>query len=256
MKEGGLETLLQVSFIVLIGSLVSNLVCVMLWPQRAADNLKNNMTETLNSFSTILSTLTDIFLLEEPLHRLSYEKLQKAINRHQASFTSLTKNLAEAQSERWFGGPSKASNRDNRDRHSSGQAYEDAIDSLTRLGQHLNGLRSGTSLQYNLIKAHRDGKLVLKTRSVKQRSSRARGYSSASAVEGKGKRVEETGSYVSQGDDENAMLQAAADTFGELVDDLGPPLKALSVMRFPPLHVLLQCIYFIRGLSSPTAHCA
>ena len=144
VKEGGLETLLQVSFIVLVGSLISNVVCLLLWPQRATDNLKNNMTETLNSFSTILTTLTDIFLLEEPLHRLSYDKLQQAIDRHQASFTSLKKNLEEAQSEKFFGGPGRPSGEsDGARRLESGQAYEDAIDSLNRLGQHLNGLRSG-----------------------------------------------------------------------------------------------------------------
>lgn len=230
MKEGGLETLLQVSFIVVVGSLISNIVCLLLWPQRATDNLKNNMIATLDSFSTILTTLTDIFLLEEPLHRLSYDKLQQAIDRHQASFTSLKKNLQEARSERLFGGPGKAGGSSARSKRlSSGQAYEDAIDSLTRLGQHLNGLRSGTSLQYDLIKAHRDGKLVLNVRSLRP-GTRSRAYTNATnSTEGKGKSVGMDGSVGSQATDERAMLQAAADTFGEIVDDLGPPLKALSV---------------------------
>lgn len=229
MKEGGLETLLQVAFIVLLGSLISNVVCLSLWPQRATENLKKTMIDTLNSFSTLLTTLTDVFLLEEPMHRLSYDKLQQAIDRHQASFTSLKKNLKEAQSERLFGGPGKAEGDDDRSKLTgSGQAYEDAIDSLTRLGQHLNGLRSGTSLQYDLIKAHRDGKLVLHMRSMRRRTFHT--YTNSNKSDGEnGAGQNGRSSSPSQTDDERAMLQAAADTFGGLIADLGPPLKALSV---------------------------
>jgi hypothetical protein len=162
VNEGGLDTLLSVTFIVLIGAVVSNLVCYGIWPQSATVNLQDNMTKTLDSFSTLLRMLTNTFLLEEPLHHPNHDKLQNAIENHQSSFTSLKKNLADAHSEWFYGGP----NGDGQD--SSGRAYEDAVDSLNRLAQHLNGLRSGTRLQYDLTKAHADGKVVLKNRSARQ----------------------------------------------------------------------------------------
>ena len=136
IKEGGIDTLLEVSFIVLVGSMISNLVCYLLWPQHATNNLQNTMTKTLDSFSTLLTTITQTFLLDQPIHQPSQEKLKKAIDGHQASFTALKKHLAEAQSERWFGGPGKPPV--TRSRQNLGQAYEDAVDSLNRLGQHLN----------------------------------------------------------------------------------------------------------------------
>ncbi|KAI0708907.1 Fusaric acid resistance protein-like-domain-containing protein [Cerioporus squamosus] len=207
VKEGGIQTLMQVACIVLVGAVVSNVVCLFLWPQRATKALQSNMTLTLDSFATLLGMLTQTFLLEEP-HGFSSDKLQRAVTNHQASFTSLKKSLVEAQSERLFGGPGKVGEGAQL-RGSSGQSYVDAIDSLNRLGQHLNGLRSGISLQYQLIKGHREGKVILKHRAAEHQSS--------SMANGKGKDVSE----------QNGKPPAAT-VFGDLVDDLAPPLKALS----------------------------
>ncbi|KAH7099933.1 Fusaric acid resistance protein-like-domain-containing protein [Auriculariales sp. MPI-PUGE-AT-0066] len=65
--------------------------------------------------------------------------LGKAIEAHQSSFTTLKRNLAEAKTE-WL---LDARMRDANITH----AYDDAVDSMTRLGQHLNGLRSGIAQQ-------------------------------------------------------------------------------------------------------------
>jgi len=226
VNEGGLDTLLSVSLIVVIGVIVSNLVCYSIWPQSATVNLQGNMTKTLDSFSTLLRMLTNTFLLEEPLHQPSHEKLQNAIENHQSSFTSLKKNLAEAYSEWFYGGP-------NGDRQgSSGRAYEDAVDSLNRLAQHLNGLRSGTKLQYDLTKAHADGKVVLKNRSARQSRGIDASTSNTSAPESNGKykvAVEDPHRFKEQQQEEDALLQAAALMFGDLVEDLGSPTRALSV---------------------------
>ncbi|KAL6303505.1 Fusaric acid resistance protein-like-domain-containing protein [Sparassis latifolia] len=219
VKEGGLQTLLQVSFIVLVGATISNAVCFLLWPQRATNNLQATMTKTLQSFSTLLGLITETFLLEEPGNNLSRENIQRAVESHQASFTSLKKSLVEAQSESMFGGPGKASGAQGEEaRKSSGQAYEDAIASLTRLGQHLNGLRSGTTLQYDLIKAHRDGKVMLRNLSIKRQAN------PNLAANGKARMTDSD----PEDPEQTAMLQAAALMFGDLMDDLGPPLKALS----------------------------
>ncbi|KDQ27334.1 hypothetical protein PLEOSDRAFT_1064671 [Pleurotus ostreatus PC15] len=211
VKEGGFETLLQVALIVITGSVISNLVCHLIFPQTATANLQTNMTKTLDSFSTLLTMLTNAFLLEEGLHHPSQGKLQEAVKAHQGSFTSLKKDLEEAKSEWLYGGPEGLSFRqDGKGAGASMRAYQDAVDSLTRLAQHLNGLRSGTRLQYELTKA---GLVRLK---------------------GKGKNANgETvtiGSDTSAEGEEDALLKAAATMFGDLVDDLGPPLKALSTL--------------------------
>lgn len=194
IKEGGFETLLQVAFIIFCGSTISNLVCFLVWPVTAASNLQTNMTKTLDSFSTLLTMLTHTFLLE-PLPGegrrgwVRPDKIQRAVDAHQSSFISLKKALDERQSERTFSFGKSA--------RDLSQAYEDAVDSLNRLAQHLNGLRGGTRLQYDITKA--------------------------------GLNVQQRHDYESEeGDEETYMLKAAASVFGDLIDDLGPPLKALS----------------------------
>ncbi|KAG9316913.1 Fusaric acid resistance protein-like-domain-containing protein [Chiua virens] len=212
VREGTWETLLVVSSIVLVGTLISNIVCFSLWPQSATYNLQINMTKTLDSFSTLFGMITNTFLLEEPIRKPSNEKMQRAVENHQSSFTSLKKSLAEASSE-WVG------TLDEQERILSKQAYGDAVDSLTRLAQHLSGLRSGTRLQYELSKAQRDGKLILRRPS----ENVSHGHASP------GPKGKTRYSLTSQTDDlEEALLRAAAEMFGDLVDDVGPPLKGLA----------------------------
>ncbi|KAF7325068.1 ArAE-2 domain-containing protein [Mycena kentingensis (nom. inval.)] len=192
VKEGGLQTLLQVSFIVVCGAITSNLVCYAIWPHSATTALQANMAKTLDSFSTLLNLLTNAFLLEEGLQQPSHERLLKAVANHQGSFTGLKKSLKEAQSE-WVSGSQPRS-----------RAYEDAVASMNRLAQHLNGLRGGTRLQYDLAKA---------------------GVLGGRKLDGNGKNRADASRG---GEDETVMLEAAAEMFGELVEDVGPPLKELS----------------------------
>lgn len=242
-----MDTLLQVTLIIIIGSLISNVVCYTLWPQRATSNLQRTMTQTLDSFSTLLTMITDIFLLEEPSLLVSQEKLDKATKDHQGSFTKLKKDLGEAQSERLVGGPGKpyatfsaaalglgeVSHRGH-----LGQAYEDAVDSINRLGQHLNGLRSGISVQKELVRASRAGKLTLRSRIKKSRRDQS-AFGTPSG-NGKGRLVDGDSLIIDPAaDDDNVLLQAAADAFGDIIEDLGPPLKALSVSLIALHRILL-----------------
>ncbi|KAG1725283.1 Fusaric acid resistance protein-like-domain-containing protein [Suillus paluster] len=215
VKEGGWETLLEVTSIVLLGMILSNLVCFTLWPQSATENLQSNMTKTLDSFSTLLGMLTNTFLLEEPIRQPSQDKIHQAVENHQASFTSLKRNMGEAKSE-WFSGLRGQGGKASR------QAYEDAVDSLTRLAQHLNGLRSGTRLQYELTKAHSEGRLTLK------RHIQTNGKERAPSGYPTGKRRMSNGGVDIKDDADEVLLQAAADMFGDLIDELGPPLKVLT----------------------------
>ena len=210
VKEGGIDMLITVAMIVIYGSAISNLVCFSLWPQSAISNLQLNVAKTLDSFSTVLSMVTGTFLLEGGARSTSH--LEKALENHQNSFTSLKKSLDEARTEwvrrgdatqsasPWVTSPGK-------------RAYEDAVDSLNRLGQHLNGLRSGTRLQYDLTKAG-----LFRCRSRKDK---------------KAVPIELDLGFSFDDDEETAMLKAAAAMFGDIVDDLGPPLKALTVGNLP-----------------------
>lgn len=187
------------------------------------------MIKTLDSFSTILSLLTSTFLLEDESYQPSQEKISKAVAAHQATFTGLKKSLAEAQSERLYGGHNGGlSGR-------GGDPYEDAVDSLTRLAQHLNGLRSGTSLQYDLVKAHRDAKVAFR-RHPAYGGSMNRNTLETELAKGN---VASDG----PGNAENVMLRAAAAMFGDLVGELDSPLRALSVSP-GMFHILLQHIRF------------
>ena len=107
-----------------------------------------------------------------------------------------------------------------------GQAYEDAVDSLNRLGQHLNGLRSGTTLQFELIQANKEGKLTLRNRTVRPSVSKA--FSSTSAYD-KGLPGPQT---------EDELLQAAAEVFEHLLLDLDSPIESLAVS--PTLSISLK----------------
>lgn len=204
VREGGLETLLQVSFIILIGSIISNFVCFCLWRQTATKKFHDDMRKTLDSFSTLLSTLVCSFLLEEPPTK-SREKLHKAVQNHQTSFTSLKSNLSDAKTEMTSSRTSSAN---------LPRAYEDAVDSMNRLAQHLNGLRSGSKFQYDITKRYHT----------------FRGTGPASIAVpivtqiDKGKTpLAPTGP-----EEETQLLNTAVDIFGDIVGELGPPLKALS----------------------------
>ncbi|TFK74268.1 hypothetical protein BDN72DRAFT_760046 [Pluteus cervinus] len=230
VKEGGVETLLQVSTIVGLGAVISNLVCFILWPQSATDGLRRNMENTLGSFNVLLGMLVNTFLGEGDFgergpipegavprsksRKFNYEKIKKAVEGHQSSFTSLKKSLAEAKSEWVFRATGERDLSPNGSEPvgsilgfigsgGSRQAYEDAVDSMNRLAQHLNGLRSSTGLQNELARAG-----VL---------SRKRGKQKNTQVE-----------VVEEDDEDTALLKAAAAMFGDFVEELGPPLKALS----------------------------
>lgn len=161
------------------------------------------MTKTLNSFSTLFKMLTNAFLLDpQTTHRGT---ILQALEAHQKSFTSLKKVLAEARVE-WC---------DPRIQRTA-QVYDEAVLGLNRLAQHFGGLRSGTRLQFELIQSRR----------------KARGRSNSRGVDTNGKKVHPAGEEPSADmKDEDAVLKAAEAMFGSLIDDVGPPMKALSVRK-------------------------
>jgi len=165
------------------------------------------MHKTLDSFSTLLSTLVCSFLLEEPPTK-SREKLHQAVQNHQTSFKSLKTNLLDAKTEMV---PNPATS------DTVSKAYEDAVDSMNRLAQHLNGLRSGSNFQYDITKKHQ-------TLQERGRTESAPAPVPMVAQVNKGK------APAASTEDESQLLDAAVDIFGDIVGELGPPLKALSTI--------------------------
>ena len=194
------------------------------------------MTTSLESYATLLDMLVRTFLLDPQSRRgVGKTRLQRAVEAHQKSFTSLKTNLDEARSE-WALNPSDPPLKGQRlaQRKETSALYGEAVDSLTRLGQHLAGLRGGTRLQIELSAAHRAGRITLpKKRVSKDISQEDPGNSPrAGSPPAKDKNKEKERVIVSVEDEEDAMLAAAAQVFGDLVDDVGPPMTALTV-RFP-----------------------
>lgn len=168
------------------GSVVSNLTCGIFWPQTATRNLENNIAQTLGSFSTLLTRLTGTFLLENssgPFNTVQ-DKIHKAIEDHQNSFTKLRNNLNESRNERLS---------------TTWKDYERVVDSMNRLAQHLNGLRSSTKLQHELTAG-----------GIHQHVHSGNPHGQ------------------SDGADSDEFI-AAASVFKSLVDELSPPLEALKV---------------------------
>lgn len=137
--------ILQILLIVLIGSLISNFVCFAIWPRSAVDQLQVDLNRTLSSFSTLLDLLCKTFMLEGGI-RIRPESLQRAIDTHHASFTTLKNDLEQAKFEIL---DSRIS--------ATGHVYDEIVDTMLRLSQGLNGMRSACSLQQDLMQADLDG---------------------------------------------------------------------------------------------------
>jgi hypothetical protein len=78
--------------------------------------------------------------------------LREAVDAHAKAFRTLKSDLAEAKNERAIDGRIGGDRR---------EMYDVAVQSLTRLAQHLTGLRSGTGLQEELLKASKEGRIVV-----------------------------------------------------------------------------------------------
>lgn len=156
------EKIWQVTLVVFVGVIISNIVCFAIWPISACTSLQADIQRNLESFSTLLKVLTKTFLLDDLKEfNIRSHRIKEAIDDHHASFISLKKNLAEAKLEAPF-------DIRIRDRVSS---YERVVDSLNALAQHLGGLRSSCSLQHEIIVAHRDRSRDLGRFKMSDRSS-------------------------------------------------------------------------------------
>lgn len=123
-------------------------MCYTLWPQSATTRLQTQISATIDSYSTLFRLLNATFLLDRPPNDASYASLQQAAQAHSAAFTQLKADLGEAQEERVV---------DSRIGYKQRARYAAVTDSLTRLAQHLTGMRGGTGLQSDLLRGGKQG---------------------------------------------------------------------------------------------------
>ncbi|PWN22584.1 hypothetical protein BCV69DRAFT_257516, partial [Microstroma glucosiphilum] len=132
----------QVTLVIFAGTLVANLVCFTVWPQSATTNLHNDVSRVLDAYSTLLRILTRTFLLEDHANiHIRSSRVRAAIAAHHSAYTSMQKNLGEARYEAPF------------DPRIRGRVklMQEAVDSLNRLGGHLQGLRSSCATQHETL---------------------------------------------------------------------------------------------------------
>lgn len=132
----------QVTLVIFAGTLVANLVCFTVWPQSATTNLHNDVSRVLDAYSTLLRILTRTFLLEDHTNiHIRSSRVRAAIAAHHSAYTSMQKNLGEARYEAPF------------DPRIRGRVklMQEAVDSLNRLGGHLQGLRSSCATQHETL---------------------------------------------------------------------------------------------------------
>jgi hypothetical protein len=250
VKEGGLSRLLETLLIVLIGSTLSNFVCFSLWPHSATSKLQSDIHGSLASFATLLTLLTQTFLLDDLAMAATVnpsQSLQEAVDAHERSFTGLKKNLGEAKSEILIDGRIRRSEK----------AYDAVVKSLTRLAQHLTGMRSGTGLQCALMKAQKEGRIVsdqleeeVGHPQMPLFSPSAGGGMGKNAAAGdyfgeagnaKGEKAKQgEGDDASEMDDEDVKLADDANLFAEVRELVGPELRSLTVSEPAASHIGFQ----------------
>ncbi|EPQ26564.1 uncharacterized protein PFL1_05886 [Pseudozyma flocculosa PF-1] len=217
---------IQVTLVVIAGSLVSNLVCFLFWPQSATTNLQNDIDKNLQGFATLLRVLTKTFLLDDPSNfHFKSDKIKKAIDDHHESFTSLKKDLGEAMLERFF---------DLRLRGKTSY-YKDATSSMNRLAQHLAGLRSSCGLQHQIMMARVQAR---KAREAQEHpEAEAAASFSGTATRGQSADVAEALANLKEGErgagassrdaEQSADAGQRARAFEDFIDSVGPHMRSL-----------------------------
>ncbi|KAF0395344.1 Fusaric acid resistance protein-like-domain-containing protein [Gigaspora margarita] len=145
-REGGpyietveLDMVFTITKIIVIAVIINFLVSVLIWPTSANKKLGDEIVKTISSFRLLLKLLTKTFLVDD----INYtdKSVQSAIESYRGTFTSLKESLRLAALEVHNGNMQQKL-----------QLYKEVVESLTRLAQHLGGLRSCCGLQWEIIK--------------------------------------------------------------------------------------------------------
>ncbi|ORE13067.1 hypothetical protein BCV71DRAFT_279323, partial [Rhizopus microsporus] len=133
----------QITFAVATGTLITVSCCILFWPISASKKLRKDLEATLVSYKVLLKLLTKTFLLDDDLPQFTANKsLQKAIDSHRSSFTSLQKSLQEAKLEVLWNSEIRGCTKE----------YDAVVKSMQRLAQSVGGLKSSCGLQFEMMK--------------------------------------------------------------------------------------------------------
>ncbi|KDN43429.1 hypothetical protein K437DRAFT_225605 [Tilletiaria anomala UBC 951] len=203
---------LQVTICVISGVFISNLICFAIGPQSATKALQADIRRNLTGFATLLKVLTKTFLLDDPRNfSLDSERIKQAIDDHHTSFTSLKKNLREAQMERML---------DARMRGQAPARYADVVGSMNRLAQHLGGLRSSCGLQQRIISKQKEATAAAAKQAAMESEAAAR------RPEAGGEDPFAAGEAEVDADNDG-QWKARTDAFGDFVQFIGPHMRSL-----------------------------
>lgn len=210
----------------LTSATISNVICFLIFPISATSRLQRSIITSLTSFRTLLSLLTSTFLLDHPSHVTGNRAtLRNAVDAHAKAFRTLKADLAEAKNEKAIDG------RIGGDRQ---ELYDVAVQSLTRLAQHLTGLRSGTGLQEELLKASKEGRIVVEEPSQ-----------SSGTPNDKTPQAAPSKAFFSPGADDtnvedyfghDGQLAAYGNLFVDFRESVGPQMRSLQVS----LHLMVS----------------
>ena len=131
--------IVQVSLIVLMAILISNVLAFTLWPSSAVDDLRQLMIECTDSFSESLGGITHNFLRGSD--DLGSPKFATIETSHRTVFSSLLKSLQDAKYEHYVQGTEKVYRQESL-----------LVESMQRLAQNIGGLRSAAFTQYSLMR--------------------------------------------------------------------------------------------------------
>ncbi|KIJ39387.1 hypothetical protein M422DRAFT_257704 [Sphaerobolus stellatus SS14] len=198
-----------------------------LFPSSVQVHLQSSTTTSLSSFSTLLTTLTRTFLLDPDFHP-KQSKLLKAVEDHQETFTNLKRDLEEAHSE-WLGmslvSIAILCGIGSRRKAEKGEAYDDAVD----------------------CGADEEEFWMRTSRKVTEERGKGKGNEGGRSRSSERERERE-----SEQEEKDATLEAAASMFGDLVDDLGPPMSALATACTTTLHRIKHAFEHPRSSSAPS----
>ncbi|KAF9166550.1 hypothetical protein DFQ26_007622 [Actinomortierella ambigua] len=187
----------------LLGVIISTLVCVLVWPESAHDKLRQDIGQSLTAMRLLLKLLTKTFLLESDMTPFRSASVQKLIEAHVKSFSALAKSLEEAELE--------FAERDM-------DAYKSCVKSLNTLAQYLNGLRSSCGLQFDMLQRQE------KRKGVALNSAAAEGSQSR-----KPKVPRRMSSYSIIGSMQADQEYGASADLLEFLDLVGRPMKSLAL---------------------------
>lgn len=133
------DKIVQVMKMVMMGISTTSAVGLLLWPVSARAELRETMIKATDSFSDMLTMITQGFLGGSE-YELESKSFIQALSRYKSVFTQLTKNLKEAKLEHYVLGT-----------EDEYKLEASLVNCMQRLAQSIGGLRSAAATQFTLL---------------------------------------------------------------------------------------------------------